>query len=390
MKKTALFILVFFCAAGLFAQKGKVRRANSYYKSGKLDVAKSSIDDALNNEDCQKWEKTFYVKGLIYQGIFESPLAQFKNLSKDPLNIAWDAYQKLIEMDRKGRYKDELITQYKNLIIDFTNDGVDGYNTSNFEKAYKSFARVIEIRNSDILKGSPDAIVDTAIIFNAALSAQRAKLYPEAEKFYRKALEYNYDPAKTYSMLYSVIKDQGKKEEALLLLQKGYELYPDNSFLLIELINHYLLGGEPEKAEGYLDAAIKQDPNNASFYRAKGTLYEKTKQLDKAQEMYKKTLEIDPKDFYAQYGIANFMLTKVVELHNKVNSIENAKKYNDAMKKVYEGYKEAIPYFEKARELNPKDEATLTTLRELYFKLRVKFPEYEKKYKEVDATLKSL
>ena len=65
-------------------------------------------------------------------------------------------------------------------------------------------------------------------------------------------------------------EEQGKEEEAITYLHKGYELFPDNSYMLVELINYYLNSGESEKAEVYLDAAIKQDPNNASFYRAKG------------------------------------------------------------------------------------------------------------------------
>lgn len=111
-------------------------------------------------------------------------------------------------------------------------------------------------------------------------------------------------------MLSNVLKQQGKNEEALEYLHKGYEQYPDNAYMLVELINHYLLGGEPEKAEVYLDAAIKQDPKNASFYRAKGTLYEKTERPAQAEEMYVKALELDPKDFLAQYNLGNIKLTE--------------------------------------------------------------------------------
>lgn len=89
----------------------------------------------------------------------------------------------------------------------------------------------------------------------------------------------------------------------------------------MELINHYLLGGEPEKAEVYLDAAIKQDPKNASFYRAKGTLYEKTERPAQAEEMYVKALELDPKDFLAQYNLGNIKLTEAINFHKKVQDM---------------------------------------------------------------------
>ena len=99
-------------------------------------------------------------------------------------------------------------------------------------------------------------------------------------------------------MLSNVLKQQGKNEEALEYLHKGYEQYPDNAYMLVELINHYLLGGEPEKAEVYLDAAIKQDPKNASFYRAKGTLYEKTERPHKQKKWKEKRWDWIRKTFW--------------------------------------------------------------------------------------------
>ena len=170
-------------------------------------------------------------------------------------------------------------------------------------------------------------------------------------------------------------------------LHKGYELYPDNSYMLVELINHYLLGGEPEKAEVYLDAAIKQDPNNASFYRAKGTLYEKLEQPAKAEEMYRKALELDPKDFLAQYNLGNIKLSEVIEFHKKVQDIVDIDEYNKEMEKVFDGYASVIPYFERALELNPTEKNTISTLKELYFKLRDRDPKYQALYEEMEAKL---
>ena len=125
--------------------------------------------------------------------------------------------------------------------------------------------------------------------------------------------------------------------------------------MLVELINHYLLGGEPEKAEVYLDAAIKQDPKNASFYRAKGTLYEKTERPAQAEEMYVKALELDPKDFLAQYNLGNIKLTEAINFHKKVQDIVDVNEYNKELEKVYIAYESVIPYFEKALELSPDE-----------------------------------
>lgn len=387
MRKISFIMILLFCATLTYAQKGKVTQATSYFTSGKLDEAKKLIDEAISHESCVDWDKAHFTKGQIYQAIFESPLQEYKKLAPNALNIAWDAYQKVVQLDEKKKYTKKLETQYKNLIIDFTNKAVEYYNAENFKDALTAFKKVLEIESSPIVIGEGVANVDTAVIFNAGVAAQRAGIYPDAEKFYKETLKYDYEPARTYAMLANVLKEQGKEEEAVKYLHKGYELYPDNSYMLVELINYYLLGGEPEKAEIYLDAAIRQDPKNASFYRAKGTLYDKMKESEKAEAMYAKALELDPKDFQAQYNLGNIKLTTIIDFHKKVLDIVDVNEYNKELEKVYAGYASVIPYFEKALELNPNEKNTMTTLKELYFKLRNTDATYQKKYDDIKAEL---
>ncbi len=387
MRKLFVIMILLFGATFTYAQKGKVTQAISYFTSGKLDQAKKLIDEAMTHESCVDFDKAYFTKGQIYQAIFESQNQDYKKLDPNALNVAWDAYQKVIELDVKKKYTKKLGTQYKNLAIDFTNKAVEYYNAQDFKGALESFKRVLDVKSSSIFTETEGVTVDTVVIYNAGLAAQRAGEFTDAEKFLKEALKYNYEPAQTYAMLSNVLKEQGKEEEALQYLHKGYELYPDNSYMLVELINYYLLGGEPQKAETYLDAAIKQDPNNASFYRAKGTLYEKLQEPKKAEEMYVKALELDPKDFLAQYNLGNIKLSEVIEFHKKVQDIIDVNEYNEEMKKVFAGYESVIPYFEKALELNPGEKNTLSTLRELYFKLRNEKPEYLQKYDEVKKQL---
>lgn len=384
MRKLTFIMILFFCASFAYAQKGKVSQASSYLSSGKLDEAKKFIDEAMAHESCANDSKSWFVKGQIYQGIFESPLPDYRKLDPNALDVAYDAYQKAIQFDDKGKVAKKLKTQYNNLIIDFTNKAVEYYNSENYKGALEAFKKVLEIEASPI---SEFAGVDTVVIFNAGISAQRAEEYAEAEKFYKEALKYNYEPARTYAMLANVLKSQGKEEEAVQYLHKGYELYPNDANMLVELINYYLLGGEPEKAEKYLDAAIQQDPNNASFYRAKGSLFEKMEQPEKAVEMYEKALSIDPKDFPSQYNLGTAKLNEVIKFHEKVNDIVDADEYNKNMEQVYKGYESVIPYFEKAHEIDPAERNTMETLKALYFKLRTINPDYMQKYEDIKAQL---
>lgn len=376
------------CVASVSAQKSKVTGAQNYLTSGKLDKAKAAIDEGIKNEKCLTYAKAYLVKGKVYQGIFESPLPAYKSLSTNALDIAFDAYMKALELDVKGKMKKPVTAQMTNMIPDYTNEAVSLYNKGDFPGALKAFERVLEIEGMDMFKDN--ATVDTAVIFNAGMTAQKANELDKAAKYYKQSIEYNYGGAKSYANLSKVLTDAGKKEEGVKYLHKGFELFPNDSWMLVELINHYMLGGEPQKAADYLDKAIALDPSNGSFYRAKGTLYEKTLETDKAEEMYTKALELDPKDFTSQYNLGLLKLNVAITKHKEVNEIMDAKKYNAAIKTVYTQYETVIPYFVKVLELQPGEKNSLITLKELYFKLRNEKPEYLEKYNEVKAQLEGM
>ncbi|GHV61549.1 hypothetical protein FACS1894195_2240 [Bacteroidia bacterium] len=378
--------MMFLCVTVLsYAQSGKVNNALSFYNSGKLDEAKKTIDEAITHEKCVDDPKSHFVRGQIYQAIFESLIPDYRRLSDNALAIAYEEYQKVIALDVKNKFGKKLIGQYDNLVIDYTNKAVEAYNGDKYKQAFLDFEKVLTIENSSILKRK---VADTTIIYNAAIAAQKADTLEAAEKYFKQSLQLGYEPARCYAMLANILKTQGKTQESVGYLHKGYELFPNDAFMLVELINYYLSGGEPEKAEEYLDAAIALDPNNGSFYRAKGSLYEKMGKIDLSIEMNEKAISLDPKDFAAQYNLGAMKLNKVIELHNKVNDIMDAAEYNKQLQDVYAEYEAVIPYFEKALELNPGEKNTMQTLRELYFKLRnVKPDPFLGKYEAMKAEL---
>ncbi len=373
------------CVASVSAQKSKVTGAQNYLTSGKLDKAKEAIDEGIQDEKCVAYAKAYLVKGKVYQGIFESPLPAYKKLAEKPLDIAFDAYMKALELDEKGKMEKPVKAQMTNMIPDYTNEAVNLYNAGDFPGALAAFERVLEIEGMDMFK--ENATIDTAVIFNAGMTAQKADQLDKAAKYYKQSIEYNYGGAKTYANLSKVLTDSGNKEEGVKYLHKGFELYPNDSWMLVELINHYMLGGEPQKAADYLDKAIELDPTNASFYRAKGTLYEKTEEFAKAEEMYTKALSMDPNDFTSQYNLGLLKLNAAIQKHKVANEIMDAKKYNEAIKAVYAEYEAVIPYFEKVLEMQPDEKNSMITLKELYFKLRNENEVYLEKYNKIKDKL---
>jgi tetratricopeptide (TPR) repeat protein len=385
MRKLSFILVMLMCVASVSAQKSKVTGAQNYLTSGKLDEAKKAIDEGIQDEKCVAYAKAYLVKGKVYQGIFESPLPAYKKLSENPLDIAFEAYMKTMELDEDGKLAKYIKAQMTNMIPDFTNEAVNLYNKGDFPGALSAFERVLEIEAMDMFK--ENATIDTAVIFNAGMTAQKADQLEKAAKYYKQSIEYNYGGAKTYANLSKVLNDSGNKEEGVKYLHKGFELFPNDSWMLVELINHYMLGGEPQKAADYLDKAIELDPTNGSFYRAKGTLFEKTEEFAKAEEMYIKALSLDPKDFTSQYNLGLLKLNSSIQNHKIANEILDAKKYNEAIKVVYAEYEAVIPYFEKVLEMQPDEKNSMITLKELYFKLRNENEAYLEKYNLIKAKL---
>ncbi len=382
-------MVLLLCVSMVNAQKSKVTGASNYLNSGKLDKAKEAIDAGMGHEKCVAWPKAYLVKGKVYQAIFESPLPAYTSLSETPLKIAYEAYLKCMELDVKNKYAKAIKAQMTNLIPDYTNKAVQFYNSEDYSGAFHAFEKVLEIENMEMFK-SDNLPVDTAVVFNAGLAAQKANMLEAAIKYYKQTISYNYGEAKAYAYLSKVLKDNGNNEESVTYLHKGFELYPNDAYMLVELINHYLLGGEPNKAAEYLDKAIALDPENGSYYRAKGTLYEKTNEPAKAKEMYEVAFSKDPKDYISQYNLGVLQLNVAEEARKVANDIMDQKKYDAALKNLFKLYEEALPYFTKVVEIKPDEENSISTLKELYFKLRNEKPEYMKKYEEYKAKLDNM
>ncbi|WP_321281861.1 tetratricopeptide repeat protein [Marinifilum fragile] len=388
MRKILFILVMILSVSSVFAQKSKVTGAQNYLISGKLDKAKEAIDEGIQNEKCVDYPKAYLIKGKVYQGIFESPLPAYKNLERNPLDIAYAAYLKALELDQKGKMLKPVKIQMTNMIPDFTNEAVNCYNNRDYAGALSAFEKVLEIESMDLFKDNP--VVDTAVIFNAGMAAQKAENFEKAIKYYKQSIDYNYGGAKTYAYLSKVLKANDNEKEAVEYIHKGFELFPNDSDMLVELINYYMFGGEPQKAADYLDKAIALDPNNASFYSAKGQLYDKMGELENAVAMYKKSIELDPGKFIPRYNLAIIEANKVSKHHKEVNEIMDAKKYNEALKVVYSEYEKVIPYFESALEVNPGEKNSLMILKEIYFKLRNQKELYLEKYNEVKAQLDSM
>ncbi|VAW12603.1 hypothetical protein MNBD_BACTEROID01-1258 [hydrothermal vent metagenome] len=392
MKKLIVILILIVTVSAVSAQKGKVASALSFKDMGKLDKALETIEITVdpNNAKAAKsiaWPRTWEVRGEIYQAIYQSKDENIKKLVKDPLTEALKSYKKALELDTKHRYDKSIKIKLTLLTTDFTNQAVEAFSSQDYNLALQTFEQILELEEVPIIKADNPDIIDTVILFNAGLAAYNAENYDKAIKYYKEAAKYGYNGARTHLLIsnaYELMKDTLNSLEAL---KEGFLKYPEDNGIIVKMINIYLNSDRPNDAMEYLKLAIEKDPGNASFYFAKGSLYDQLGNQEEAIIAYKKAIELKDDDFNSYYNLGALYYNKGVKQIEVANAVptNQPEKYEEEKAKADVWFNKALPYMEKCYELNDKDLSTLESLKNLYYRMK-----NMDKYKEIDDKIKNL
>ncbi len=385
MKKAILFLTIISISLSALSQKGKVTSAISYTDQGMLDKAKGAIDQALLNESTMNWPNTYFAKGKLCQAVFESENPDFKSLYSDPLEEAYNSYEKAIELDPKGTVKKKIITNmvYNSLAVSLYNQGSTKFENKDFEGALKSFETQIKITESDKYAGS----VDTGMYYNAGLAAVNSKKYREALKYYEKCTEMKYLGVRPYFEIQACYMELGDTVKAESVLTNLTTQFPDDKNINLQLIDFYIKGNKNGEALKYIKLAKENDQNNFSLFLASGIIYLNQFKYDDAIADLTRSVEIKSDYYDTQYALGIAYINKAAEMNIKANEITDIKKYNEAVDQLNTVYAKALPFMEKANELKPDDIETMSRLQELYYRLKIKDPSLNQKYLDIKAKI---
>ncbi len=379
----------------------------------KLAKAAELIDGVVKSEDYMESTKAWTLRGKIYNELAARDEVQLQINNnyeiKDPF-VAFKAFESFMKTYenavKKYRKKDALkglreTARYLNSI------GYALYSKKDFENAYKNFNAVLKI--DDLLKENDKKRVfskeDDYLneVYIAGIAAMSANQLDKAKDHFEYLLSKNFDKPVVYEGLFKFYldKDPAKAEE---YLTKGRAKYPDETSLLFAEINFYLKKGELDKLIDKLKLARQKEPNNVSIVVTEANIYDNIyqKALDsndvskadeyfaKAKKTYEEALKMEPNNFIATYSLGALYYNKAAAVLKEVNKLaedfskEGMKKY-ETKKAEMDGYfDQALPFFEKARKLNPKDRNTLIALKEIYARKNMMEKSMECK-KQLDA-----
>jgi tetratricopeptide (TPR) repeat protein len=377
-----------------FAQKKNVTSAAVEYKKFKpliaqqdmegakktILVAKGFIDQAAENPETKEWDKMFWYRGEIYSGL-AMVLAQDSTAAdisaEDAINIAIKSFE--IGTTTGKKYKSYIKDAANEKAGLFTFAGNMAYDQEKFAEAGEAYDLAWQYNNSV-------GIVDSGLIFNAALCYEKAEKYEKAGELYGKLASMNYrDSGGTHAGVSAsrAFRAAKQPEKAKAVVTEARKLNNGDRDLLMELVAISIDAGDNEGAEKALNDAIAADPNNARLHYNIGTIYMNMEDNAKAEESLRKALELDANYVDAKYQLGAHLFNWALQLNDEISFLKiNDPREAELTKMMDDKMDGAVAALEAYIEHEPNDKNVLKILWKAYHKKEntEKAKEYKARY----------
>jgi len=352
--------------------KDLAKKAGSSNPMDLIEVL-DKIEPAFTNPESANDVLTWFTAGKaafgIYDEMYKMKIMQQPvddKMMSQALSAAYEYYQKalpldsVVEMDKNGmpklnkdgskkvktKYSKDIIGALTSHMGDIANAGNIYLQASDWENAAMAFGNYADIASS------PFAIANGVAAADSTLSQVR---------FFQ-----------GYSQ-YQIKEYAGAYENFTKARKLGYT---DNNIVdfqtssLANLVQGMLDNNEFDKANNFIDNALKADPMNGTLHDIKGFTVElQNKDVDAALPYYRKATEVDPTYANAFFDVGRCLYLKAQKIIDDNPTATNA----DLIPKIKPIYDEAIPFLQKAVDLNtnPDDNKAKNVLDDILYKFEV-------------------
>jgi len=366
--KKFLFISLF---SGLLlsamAQKNNVQSAANTVKYKEWADGKKYIDLAAVHPKTSNSPKMWYYRGRVYLGVHED---KQKTVDPDAIGKSTESLVNCLNVDEGEMYKDSATYYLMRAAILCFYEGIGQYKAGEYEKAAKLYDLVLKSlkhdKSKDLARNNVSEKTVTLYLYYAASGAEDKE---KSKTYLEKLIEMNYNDPKIYLFMSRLQQEEGDTASALSSIEKGRERFYDDKNLIKEQVALSIILGKSEELMKKLNEDIEYDQGNASLYVIRGTMYEKQGNLESAIVDYKEAVDINPSLFIANYNLGAIYFNDGVQIMNKAKDILSNDLYNKEKAKADAKFKEALPYFETAYELDPKDQVVAQSLLRLYVRV---------------------
>jgi tetratricopeptide (TPR) repeat protein len=374
MKKMILFGAAIMFAFGASAQMSLVKDlAKKASSENPMDLANvlMQIEPALDNPESAGDVLTWYTAGKAAFGLYDQ-LYKLKLLGQpvedemmnEALSAGFEFYQKalpldsIVEVDKKTgapklnsdgtkkvktKYSKDIIGALTSHMGDIANAGNVYLQNSDWANAAAAFGNYADLARSAF------AIANGVAAPDSTLSQVR---------FFQGYSQYQIqDFANAYDS-FTKARKLGYTDNNIVEFQTS---------ALANMVQGMIDNKEYEKAMSFIDNALKADPMNGTLHDIKGFTTELQNGVDAALPFYRKAVEVDP-----NYANAFFDVGRCLYLQAQKIIDDNPNATNkELVPKIKPIYDEAIPYLEKAINLNPDDTKAKNVLDDILYKFEV-------------------
>jgi tetratricopeptide (TPR) repeat protein len=374
MKKMILFgaaamMMAFSASAQMSLVKDLAKKASSSNPMELIEVL-DKIEPALTNPESANDVLTWYTAGkaafAVYDEMYKMKLMQQPvddSAMSQALAAAYEYYQKALpldsipEMDKNGmpklnkdgskkvktKYSKEIIGALTSHMGDIANAGNIFLQASDWENAAAAFGNYADIASSDFAIKNGVAAADSTLSqvrFFQGYSQYQIQKFAEAYENFTKARKLGYTDN-------NIVDFQTSS--------------------LANMVQAMLDKNEFDKANAFIDNALKGDPNNGTLHDIKGFTIELKNGVDAALPYYRKAVEVAPDFANAHFDVGRCLYLQAQKIIDDNPNATN----KDLIPKIKPIYDEAIPFLEKANQLNPDDKKAKNVLDDILYKFEV-------------------
>lgn len=387
-------------ATSSFGQNGLLITADTRMNENKLDEAAQLVETALTSGKTKNMAWAYNLAGNIQARIINDEIT--KATQNQPLDttLFLKSLDKAIEYftkshdidvapDEKGKIKSKY---YKNnfkmmaqMLPYYQYAGVFQNTNKNTQGAFDAFSKYLNLPKASVFtKNQTDSIYKAHSTeyhrgaYYASMLAYQMKKWNDVLAHIDFALEDETNMNDCYLMKLSSllsIKDTAKWVESS---KEAIKRVPNNISFAQNLLVYYDMKKLQNEAKATADEIVASAPNNPMAWYVRGCILLEAKNYNDAREAFGKAIGLDDKFIEANMNMGVSYINEVVSQKDNFKLTEKADR-----EKVLNYYKQALPYFEKVRELAPdKPQLWANNLKTVYYNL-----ENKEKEKEMDAIL---
>tara|TARA_R110000868_G_scaffold358814_3_gene620539 strand:- start:4810 stop:6063 length:1254 start_codon:yes stop_codon:yes gene_type:complete len=394
MKNQIVIALAFLISAFSLAQKKELRTVEKAIKSNNYSEAKatlSQVESMLPSMDDKLKSEFYFLRGQAFY-------ANGAGSNKD-IDLALESLGKVTE-----GYNTEVLQLKQTMVNNLLTKGNEAYEKNDFVTSSNNFERAYRA-----------SVKDTVYLYYAAATAINYQDYDRALELYKELKDLGYTGIEKQYFAFNVEtqkedlyqdknmrdlsvkakthikpsdrKSESKKaeivknialiyvskndnEKALEAMKDARAESPDDINLVLSEANVYYKMGNTEEFKRLLELATTKDPKNPELQYNLGVIAAESEQLDQARAYYEKAIELDAKYINAYINLASLILNQEQTIIEEMNNLGSSKadniRYDELRDKRQNLYKDAIPYLEKALDIDTKNISAAKTLMNIF------------------------